>query len=138
MIFSRHSIPLSLINDCHVQGVSGSQDACWLSWGWFASEHCLHSLLPSQGKKGDINCIFQMLIFCMYIYVQNFLIKSGAKSLSQALKEYQFTIVNDCELHLHLTLVLSTALNKEHTMTIFKFAKIHNPTRFKMLQMVIV
>ena len=39
--------------------------------------------------------------------------------LKACLKEYQFTIVDDCELHLHLTLVLSTALNKEHTMTIY-------------------
>ena len=39
--------------------------------------------------------------------------------LKACLKEYQFTIVNDCELQLHLTLVLSTALNKEHTMTIY-------------------
>ena len=52
----------------------------------------------------------------MYIYVQNFHLKVELKA---CLKEYQFTIVNDCELHLHLTLVLSTALNKEHTMTIY-------------------
>ena len=69
-----------------------------------------------KGKKVDINCIFQLLIFCIYISVQNFSLKVELKA---CLKEYQFTIVNDCELHLHLTLVLSTALNKEHTMTIY-------------------
>ena len=45
--------------------------------------------------------------------------------LKACLKENQLkphvdlSILNDCILHLHLTLVLSTALNKEHTMTIY-------------------
>ena len=63
----------------------------------------------------------------MYIYVQNFHLKVELKA---CLKEYQFTIVNDCELHLHLTLVLSTALNKEHTMTIYVNLQNYLHTRF--------
>ena len=68
-----------------------------------------------------------MLIFCIYISVQNFSLKVELKA---CLKEYQFTIVNDCELHLHLTLVLSTALNKEHTMTIYVNLQNYLHTRF--------
>ena len=78
-------------------------------------------------EKSWYKLYFSIAFFCIYISVQNFSLKVELKA---CLKEYQFTIVNDCELHLHLTLVLSTALNKEHTMTIYVNLQNYLHTRF--------